>query len=152
MDNFWLKKLNPADEYSDFHKFLQIVLILSHGNAAPERGFSVNKEIIVANQREESLIAQRMIYDSIQIKGGIKNVSFHKGFLSFMRKSYQRYQQGLQAKQDKVQIDEEKEKEERRKAIKIKELQEKRHEVMENFLNEKEEIDRQLRQITTAQK
>lgn len=40
-------------------------MMLSHGNAALERGFSVNKECVVENQKEKSLIAQRMIYDAI---------------------------------------------------------------------------------------
>lgn len=147
-----MDKLNPIEEYLDFKKFLQIVLILSHGNAAPERGFSVNKQIIVPNLREESLIAQRVIYDSIKLKGGIENLSFEKEFLIFIRKSYQRYEEALKKKKNEKNIDDEKEKEERLKALQVKELKQKEREIWDNFLNQKEEIERRLRQVSTAQK
>src|SRR5215467_10459157 len=56
LDHFWLnlikKYLEDADSLSEVVK---IVLILSHGNAHVERGFSVNKECIVDNLKEETL-------------------------------------------------------------------------------------------------
>lgn len=100
LDNFWLERLNPAEDFKEFRKFLQIVLILSHGNASPERGFSVNKEIIVVNLREESLIAQRAIYDAIKLRGGTQNLDFDKGLLTYVRKSHQRYQEVLKNKKN----------------------------------------------------
>ena len=41
------------------------LLLLSHGQATVERGFSVNKEMIVENQQEQSLVARRVIKDHI---------------------------------------------------------------------------------------
>ena len=38
-------------------KNLNIILVLSHGNADMERGFSVNREVTVENLEEESLVA-----------------------------------------------------------------------------------------------
>jgi len=58
--------------------FLKKVLILSHGNAFVERGFSINKEVIVENQLAKSLVAQRQIYDAIQALGGLNNVIIDK--------------------------------------------------------------------------
>lgn len=101
------------------------------------------------NLRNESLIAQRGIYDSIKLNGGITSPNFDKEFLSYMRKSYQRYQEALKNKKDGERIDEEKEREKRLKALKIKELEEKKQEVaFENFLNEKADIKRELRQYS----
>ena len=42
-----------------------MALHLSHGQASVEKGFSVNKELVVENQQEESLIASRIIKDHI---------------------------------------------------------------------------------------
>ena len=42
-----------------------MALLLSHGQASVDRGFSVNNESVVENQQEESLIARRIIKDHI---------------------------------------------------------------------------------------
>ena len=42
---------------------MKILLILSHGQAQVERGFSTNTKLLVENQSKESLIAQRSIHD-----------------------------------------------------------------------------------------
>ncbi|GBO13838.1 hypothetical protein AVEN_181902-1 [Araneus ventricosus] len=46
------------------------VLILSHGQASVERGFSVNRAIEVENLKDESYISQRLVYDYIKFCGG----------------------------------------------------------------------------------
>ncbi|KAI8772163.1 mediator of RNA polymerase II transcription subunit 2 [Biomphalaria glabrata] len=50
------------------------ILILSHGQAQVERGFSVNKETMCINMIERTLIAKRLIYDSIKAIGGFTNL------------------------------------------------------------------------------
>ena len=42
-----------------------MIFTLSHGQASVERGFSVNKELLVENLMEESIKSQRMGYDHI---------------------------------------------------------------------------------------
>jgi len=37
----------------------ELALLLSHGQASIERGFSVNKELVVENQSEQTLAARR---------------------------------------------------------------------------------------------
>ena len=39
------------------------IYILSHGQAQTERGFNVNKNLLVENLQETSLKAQRIVYD-----------------------------------------------------------------------------------------
>ena len=48
-------------------KFFKQLLILFHGNAAVERCFSVNKECLVENMAEDSLIAQCMVESKQQV-------------------------------------------------------------------------------------
>ena len=42
-----------------------MLLILSLGNAAVESGFSVNKELLVENMEEDTIVAQRIVFDAI---------------------------------------------------------------------------------------
>ncbi len=41
-------------------------MILSHGNASVEGGFSINKEVLVENLKEKSVVALRTVYDAIR--------------------------------------------------------------------------------------
>lgn len=52
LDKFWMEIF----EISHKENLVQLILILSHGNAALEPGFSINKEAIVENSTESSLI------------------------------------------------------------------------------------------------
>jgi len=46
-----------------------MVLILSHGNMAVERGFSVE------NMEEDTIVAQRIVFDAIRLEGmGVTNI------------------------------------------------------------------------------
>ena len=51
LDHFWLRTVLPTVNLKTekLASFLKMILILFHGNASLERGFSVNKEIIVEN-------------------------------------------------------------------------------------------------------
>ena len=62
---FTLEMLEAKEEYKDLWQTLQLLLTLSHSQAAVERGFSVNKEILVPNMQEESLQAIRLIHSSM---------------------------------------------------------------------------------------
>lgn len=41
---------------------------MSHGNTDVERGFNMNKELLVEIMQEESLISQRITYDHTKSK------------------------------------------------------------------------------------
>lgn len=98
LDDFWLKKLDPADEYRALHKLFRLIFILSHGNAFAERGFSVNKELLVPNLQERSLVAQRIIYDNIATVREVKNVIISKNLQESVGKSRLRYDSALKKK------------------------------------------------------
>ena len=50
-------------------ELIQLLLTLSHGQAAVERGFSVNSDILAPNLKTQSLVAQRMIFDTVALSG-----------------------------------------------------------------------------------
>jgi len=54
-----------AANYPKALSLCELELLLSHGQASVERGFSVNKELVVENQSEQTLAARRIIKDHI---------------------------------------------------------------------------------------
>ena len=70
---------------------------LSHGQAAVERGFSVNREIIVENLQQKSLISQRLVYDYITVKhaSGLYEYAIPNALLLECKSSHAKYVQFL---------------------------------------------------------
>ena len=58
--------------------FVQQILVLFYGNAAVEHSFSFNKEFLVENIQEMSLIAQRIVHDTVLASGGVDEVLIMK--------------------------------------------------------------------------
>ena len=67
-------------KYSVLWTFAKKLLLLSHGQASVERGFSLNKEIMVDNMLQHTLIAQRTIVDYLKSVSGVQNVSITRSF------------------------------------------------------------------------
>ena len=57
LNHFFCKFMDGIASYRKCWKGVKLVLTLSHGQAAVERGFSVNKEILVKNMQELSLVS-----------------------------------------------------------------------------------------------
>ena len=62
-DVFLSNFLHKIPKYKVIWKVCSIIFVLSHGQSAVERGFSINKELLVENLQEKSLVSQRMVYD-----------------------------------------------------------------------------------------
>lgn len=84
LDEFWVDviKLKSSPNFLDFVKMM---LILSHGNACLERGFSINKELLVENLTQKSLVAQRMVYDVVTAAGGEHDIVIDKEMIHAAR-------------------------------------------------------------------
>lgn len=74
LEEFYFELLSVKAEFHHLWEALRLVLIFSHGQASSERGFSFNKEMMVENLKENSLIAQRVIHDHVRFIGGLQNV------------------------------------------------------------------------------
>ena len=57
---------------------VKLCLILSHCGVCVESGFSINKEILEVNMKEDSVVAQRFVYEGIAKGGGVFNVDINK--------------------------------------------------------------------------
>ena len=68
LDLFYMSGLSHHVELGEVVK---LVMILPHGNACVESGFSPNKEMFVENMSEGSLVAQRMVFSGVMNEGGL---------------------------------------------------------------------------------
>ena len=76
MDKFFSKLLENKEEYEQLWTTVEMLLTLSHGQPAVERGFSVNKEVLYPNLQEMSLRAIGLIYSSLSTEK-TKLAEFH---------------------------------------------------------------------------
>ena len=92
LDSFYFKFLEGKPSLSNLSEVLKMILTLSHGQASVERGFSVNKTILVENLKEESLIAQRIILDYLRANDlDVHEVQITPGLRRSVKSSRQKY-------------------------------------------------------------
>jgi len=76
LDTFLCSRM--AANYPKAWSVCELALLLSHEQSSVERGFSVNKELVVENQSEQTLSARRIIKDHIIHVNGVTNVGSSK--------------------------------------------------------------------------
>ena len=69
VDEFFMRHMQGEDKNPQLLKVIKLVMVLSHGQASVDRGFSVNKQLHVENQKDESLVAQRIVCDRVRTNG-----------------------------------------------------------------------------------
>lgn len=106
VDEFF-STLMAGDTYAKLLDTVKLVLVLSHGQASVERGFSVNKEVEVEHMKAESLVAQRLICDHIRAVGGVLNVPVTKKLLVSASMARQKYEGFLQDERKKKKTEQE---------------------------------------------
>lgn len=77
--------------YDQLWSVVAPLLLISHGNAAVERGFSINRQIEVENMNEGTYSAQQAVCDHLRSVGGIENVVVTKALLKSASMARQRY-------------------------------------------------------------
>ena len=95
LDKFYYNIIRQNPDFADVFSIIHLILILSHGNASVESGFSVNADMLVENLLEESLSAQRTVYDSVQAAGGLTGVNIDKSTLQFVRSEKQKISRNI---------------------------------------------------------
>ena len=62
--NFWAGVyLHRNKKYQDFWYVCKVIFVLPHGQSSIERGFSVNKDLLVESLNQQTLLRQRKVYD-----------------------------------------------------------------------------------------
>ncbi|KAL1379387.1 hypothetical protein pipiens_014936 [Culex pipiens pipiens] len=148
LDTHWNKVLLACDKKNDhLRDFVQTVLILSHGNAGLERGLSINEECLIENLKEHSLVAQRMVYDSVQVSGGVLKVEITKSLVQHARNANARYKEALeiQRQQESAELQEQTRKREANDQIKA--LEAKKKQTLSDAQKEAADIEAQIREL-----
>lgn len=106
VDEYWDKvsKIKGEDgsvKYVQLGALMKVVLCLSHGNAVPERGFSINKIMLDAHGYtldNDTIAALRLVKDAILRFGGIDKFPVTRKLIKSSFSSHEKYQQYLSAK------------------------------------------------------
>lgn len=85
--DIFLMDLCKKNQMSVFIKFVKIVSVLFHGNAAVERSFSYNKQFLVENLEEDALVAQRVVHDYTLNLENLNNVNVSKNMMTEFKNS-----------------------------------------------------------------
>ena len=112
LDGFWLGQLLKLHPETDpLKKMVCHILVLSHGQASVERGFNINKEMIVENQMDQSFIAMRFVHDHVNKLGvPLVDIIIPKGLVNSVRAARTRYHNSLEERQKIKESKEESEK------------------------------------------
>ncbi|CAH3047544.1 unnamed protein product [Porites evermanni] len=106
VDEFFTTILT-GENYAALVDVVKILLVLSHGQASVERGFSVNKEVEVEILHEPPLVAEHIICDHLRALGGVFNLPITKKHLAAATQSRHKLEKYLQDQKDKNKMDEE---------------------------------------------
>ncbi|KAH8020386.1 hypothetical protein HPB51_001019 [Rhipicephalus microplus] len=130
LEKLWVELC--ASSHEELLLFVKIVLCLSHGNSSVERGFSVSKECLVENMKEESLVAQRLVYDEVSAAGGVAKVDVTDKMIDMVRSSNIKWKEDRERKK-KERLDVlDAERKKKRTAALVKELESKKQKLMED--------------------
>lgn len=85
-----------------FWTCVKSLLLLSHGQASVERGFSVNKQVEIDNLTEDTFVVKRLICDHVTSVGEFKNIdNSNKALLLAASSARRKYQDYLEAERKK---------------------------------------------------
>ena len=66
LDDLYLDDIRFHEKYQELSTVMQIVFVLSHGQASVERGFNDNNFILRLNQNDDTVVARRFIKDHLK--------------------------------------------------------------------------------------
>lgn len=91
VDVLFYEHMNDVTDYKNVWCTVHYILLLSHGQANVERGFSINKEVSEQSMSEETLAAKMCIKDHIKSIGDLKCVTVTKELLQYAKTARQSY-------------------------------------------------------------
>jgi hypothetical protein len=101
IDEFFTFHMYGKKKFDQLWKVTIFICVISHGQADIERGFNVNKEVLVENLAEESMISQRLVYDQLRATGEkIPTIKISRELVISCKSAYRKYQQSLEEKRE----------------------------------------------------
>lgn len=147
LDHFWISTLDMygCDKYQNLLNFIKKIMILSHGNAFLERGFSINQDCVVENQKEKTLIAQRVICDAIDaMNKPLDQFNVNKELIKCVRMSNSLYKEELAKEKAKREKEQDFQKNKRRVTAEIKELTNKKEKILESAQKQAAKLEEEI--------
>lgn len=152
LDKFYVNLIGSSPEYADLLSVIRSILILSHGNAAVESGFSINSDFLVDNLHEDSLVAQRTVYDAVKASGGVTAVNINRAMLQYVRGSNARYKDALERKRKQSGEQSQRAAEKKRAKIDIDNLHAKKAKLEQEAAVESRKIDYEIAELEKKHK
>jgi len=91
--------LAASDDYGQLWLVVKMVLLLSHGQATVERGFSVNRQVDDDNLHADTFCCRRLICDTVAYYGGVYAIDTSiKALLLSCSSAWNKYQPDLEQK------------------------------------------------------
>ena len=147
LDDFYYNIIGQDKSYKDLWFVIKIVLIFSHGQASVESGFSISRSIMVENLHEESLVAPRLVYDSINSLGGIKKIDSIPINNKSVKDVNSHYEAALEKRREADKKENEKRLARKKKQEMIKEIEEKKILLLFNSQNQLREMQAEIDQL-----
>ena len=110
IDSYWSRVFEMKDSagrirFPQLSAFVKVVLTLSHGNAGPEQGFSINKSILDAHGTrlgEGMIVALRRVKHRLLQVGGPLKFEITRPLLVYVSESCSKYKEELKANEEKA--------------------------------------------------
>ena len=100
VDTFYARILDSSHTV-DLESIVRLVLVLSHGNARVESGFSINDDILLPNMLAETTVTQRIVHDAVQKAGGPTKVAITSELMKMVKNSHRTYTAAKDEKKQK---------------------------------------------------
>ncbi|KAK7877584.1 hypothetical protein WMY93_031716 [Mugilogobius chulae] len=94
---------HTSQVYPELWAFCQKLLVLSHGQATVERGFSINKQVQVCNIQEDTVVAHRLVCDFVVRHGGVAKVPITQELLTLAAGARSKYRLHLESAKKKTE-------------------------------------------------
>ena len=98
LDVLYVSLVKPS-KHPELFDVITKVLLLAHGTASVESGFSINKAMVDENQQLETLAALRRTEDGLRHSGGVQNFKVTKDVLVSVRGARTRYEKDMKQRQ-----------------------------------------------------
>ena len=107
LDTFLSKYISQNVDCVNLWKVCKVVFVLFHGQGGVERGFSVNKEILVENMQKESLISQRIVCDQLGCyRSNLEDYKIPRELLQRCKSAWRKYDEFLNEEKKKKVVSE----------------------------------------------
>jgi hypothetical protein len=149
LDSLFYECVGQNKDWSALWLIVKLVMVLSHGNASVEAGFSINGDVLVENLHEESVTAQRQVYDAVKLAGGVNSVIVNKKMMQYVRSARDRYEDALAQKRQATSEAERKAAEKRKVTEQLKALKAKKVKLQADTTEQCSTLDRQIAELNS---